>query len=113
MNKNDGRLKKYSQAEVAKILEETNDEEKVTLFCGKHFYTALLASPPGISKGNSKCPECWQAYYTKLIAAMPAPTRQQFLESLHEFSYDVVKNPGEFKPFLHPEVTIIKDDPSL
>jgi len=94
-------------------MSEVDDERKVTLFCGKHLYTAQLASPPGVSKGNAHCQECWQAWYTKFLAAMPPHTRQQLMESLHEFAYDVVQNPGEFKPFLHPEVVITQDDPTI
>lgn len=102
------RYKNYSQAQVAKVLEEVNCEEKVVLFCGKHGYVAELLLAPGIKKGSAKCQECWQAYYTKFLASMPPHTRQQILESLQEFAHETVQNPDEFKQFLHPEVEIIK-----
>lgn len=85
------------------------DSEKVALFCGKHQYVAQLLRPPR----HAQCQECWQAYITTMVGAMPPHERGQFMEALQEFAHEVVQNPGEYKPFLHPEVSIVKDDPSL
>lgn len=103
----DGRLKNYSQSQVSQLMQEL-DSDDVTLFCGKHNYAANLFKAPTLP-----CPECWQAYITRMVAAMPPHARGEFLESLQEFAHEVVQNPDEYKPFLHPEVTIVKDDPSL
>jgi hypothetical protein len=100
---NEALLKNYSQPQIAKLMEEL-DSEKVTLFCGKHAYAATLLKAP-----THQCEECWQAYITRMVAAMPPHSRGEFLEALQEFSHEMVANPEGYKPFLHPEVHIERD----
>lgn len=100
--------KNVTQAQVSQLMAEL-DSEKVALFCGKHQYIAQLLRPPK----HASCQECWQAYITTMIAAQRPEDRAQFLEALQEFAHETVQNPGAYEPFLHPEVKIIKDDPSL
>jgi hypothetical protein len=108
MKISEARLKKYSQSQIDKLMAEL-DSDQVTLFCGKHNYAASLLKAPKVQN----CAECWQAYITRIVAAQAPHERQQFLEALQEFSHEVIQHPDEYKPFLHPEVSIIKDDPSL
>lgn len=108
----DGKHKRYSQHQIGKLMEEV-DSEKVTLFCGKHQYVADLMHAPGLKKGHAQCAECWNAYYTKFVAAMPPHTRQQVMEGIQELAHEIIQNPNAYRPFLHPEVTIVKDDPSI
>jgi hypothetical protein len=100
--------KNMTQAQTARLMEEL-DSEKVALICGKHQYVAHVSRPPQ----HTKCQECWQAYITVMVASMPPHERSQFLEALQEFAHETIQNPGEYEPFLHPEVTIVKDDPTL
>jgi hypothetical protein len=97
-----------SPHQLQKLMDEL-DSEKILLFCGKHNYAAKLLKAPKVRE----CAECWQAYLTCIVAAQAPHDRQQFMEALQEFAHEVVQNPGEYKPYLHPEVTITKDDPSL
>lgn len=100
--------KNMTQSQTAKLMEEL-DSEKVVLFCGKHQYAASIMRPPK----HEKCQECWQAYITCMVASMPPHERGSFLEALQEFAHETVQNPGEYQPFLHPEVIFTKDDPTL
>jgi hypothetical protein len=104
MSLSQARAKNMSAPQLQRLMDEL-DSEKVLLFCGKHNYAAKLLKAPS----NQNCQECWQAYITCIVAVQAPHERLKFMEALQEFAHEVVQNPGEYKPYLHPEVTIEKD----
>ena len=98
-------MKKYSEAEIKKIVAETSDPNKVTLVCDQHFYIGY--GPPVID-----CPKCWMVYYMLLIAKTPAHLRGERLEQLESVVNHMAEDEdrGEgIKLFRHPEVKVEKD----
>lgn len=98
----------YTDKQVADLLKDVLDKDKVLLTCAKHFY--LGSSTPPDSHG---CKNCWEAYYWYMIATTPPHLRQERLAMLESAVMHAVESVerGEFDLELQdrPTVTIEKD----
>lgn len=101
----------YSQDEQKRILNDLLDQEKVSVYCGDHFYFGPVKDKPEIGP-HSGCPKCWFVFYFHDIATTPPHLRQARLDELEETVHHVVEavktGNWDFKPLPHAEISIEK-----
>lgn len=97
--------------------EEYLSGKKVTVFCGTHGYfpeTIGVEATGLIPPMETRCPDCWKAYYLTYFAKLPANMRAQRLDELeaalnHAAEFED-KNEFDFKLDRHPKIAFSHEE---